>query len=900
MNLTKFTDIKGAIEALKDAVAIEKIILEDVGTPPKSTGNNIFIWCPFHGEKNKPSFSISPSRKIFKCFGGCGQSGDVITWMEKFHGVSTGEAVTTLAKRVNFDLSKWQRPATEEEKKLELYQRVMNTVAEYCHTLFINNEQLKSWYLTDTGFAEDDLDLYNIGYCPSVDIVAAQVSRMYPELTQDDIRKLEIHRGDIWNNALIYPVCDESGDVCRIYSKQLNPSQDSKGKYISTTDKHPLFKQGLLYGLHLSRQRFRDDGFKARVVEGFKGAIASGAMALCGTTFTKEQVATLKRYNITEVTVCFDGDQPGYQASLRLVENMQDYQGLLIKLAQLPLDSQPDHVVKQQGRMAMEQIFERAMMPLEFVITTKFSSGVLSLQEQYALLAEVRPYLKKMSVLEAEINVRYIAGMMKVQPETLFDWVREIRIADTNMFNLEAEKSLLYHAVFMPTNWAAIKQRGFGPTHFALTIHRRLFESIEASYEEHHVRISAATIKDKVMVKFGGQAEVLALLQEIMTMEPKYKFQPSIDIVQDLWKRRVVGEQAKALGSTVLDLSQDTTQVLASHRRSMVSIVDTRHDSANTPQQIADKARRELSDRIARRGQVIGYDFSQILDVDGKVVGGMPMLNLIMSGLQNQHLVVLSAHKGVGKSLAGMNIAIPLSITQQIPGLWIAQEMTEVEQTFRMASIISGVNNTKIQNGLLNHEEELRVNKALEMIYRGKLYFHVPDKGNIDEIYAIVEDYYYRYGIKYIVWDYIQMVVAGPNERGMSREEVIGNASKVMKKRIAVDLNIPALLIAQQNRSNYVKGEITQGENIGGSYQIAQDADDLFTIAKKDENEIAENKQLNKNRGNRTLYIDKRRGGPSDLIIHAELDTDTDVSLRYLEKMEIEEQLLISKGVGRA
>jgi replicative DNA helicase len=207
--------------------------------------------------------------------------------------------------------------------------------------------------------------------------------------------------------------------------------------------------------------------------------------------------------------------------------------------------------------------------------------------------------------------------------------------------------------------------------------------------------------------------------------------------------------------------------------------------------------------------------------------------------------------------------------------------MPEEDCVMRFYSIRTGINNTRLQVGhFLNDEERKLYKKATIDFGKGQLYFYRPVSGTIDEIYAAIEEFKFKYGIKIVVYDYMQLVVAGKDQRGMSREEVVSHTSNVFTNMVAGNLGLASICIAQLNRENYKEGEVRKAENIGSSYKIAQDATDMITVAQKSDKQIQEE---GRGRGNRIAFITKRRSGPSDISLAYDLEEYDTFSLRFRE-----------------
>lgn len=881
----RFIDIKAITSFVKDHVDIYKVITEDTGThssSPEGAGNR-FIFCPFHGEKNKPSFNINTRTHTYLCFG-CREGGDVIQWLQMWDGLSYTEAIEHLAERFGLDLTPYVRASTPDEQIHDRYQHIFNTVAEWCHTQLINHPSLYVWYKDDTGFTDEQVATYKVGYCASTDQLVSFLYQKVPGISQDEIRKLELDNNLLWHDALIYPVHDTSGAVARFYTKLNHPPPDVavSFKYRGTRQDHPLFRRDLVYGLFQLRRDLRKNAFKVVLVEGQKAAIAAGAVAAQGTGISDDQLQVLKQFGIRQIIACFDGDQAGFIASEKVVEGSHRFRGMLLKIAQMPMDTQCDTLVKMRGRAALDAVIANAVLPIEYIVHTRYdATGKLTLEAKYQLLSDVAPIVARMNDAEIDITCVYLAERLETDKEAIRSYIRDIKTASSKLSNIKAEECLLHYILLDASYWARLRSANVTVEYLTLIDHQKILQAIIQAYKDHESGVTGRLIIDKIGLMFIKDIDRLSKkIESLISQDPEYSFEVSVSTIQTLWQRRITISQADDLKARMMDLQQTPQEAVYAFRKSAISISDVRGKQAHTPKDVMERVDAIIHERMALDTKIIGFDFGTSL----------PILNAVMSGIQKGHQVLISANSSVGKSILALNIIRPIVLHQHVPWLWIPSEMDEIELNMRMISLESGLNNTFIQQGRFRTNDEYdRYKQARETYALGSLYIHKPQTGTIDEVIAICEEYYFKYGIQGVVWDYVQLVMASRDQRGMSREEVIGQASKHMTNRVAAPdtgLGIASICISQLNRSNYKKGEVREGENVGGSYQLQQDAADSIIISEKS------NEQLEKDgiqRGNRFISVDKRRGGASDILIHAYLDNKDSTTLRFEERVSPQE-----------
>ena len=898
------TDLRGACQELRKHIDIIKVISDDIGQPAKASGLDHWWFCPFHWEHNKPSFGVHIQLQVYKCFG-CHKGGDVISWTQEYHSYGLEEAIQSLASKYTVDISKFIRQPTQEEIRRNRYVNICNMVAEWCHTNLLNNEQLLSTYLNDTGFDKEQILDYGVGYCPAPDTLIKILYAKFNDITQDDIQKLELANNFLWGNTFVYPIKDQFGNALRFYAKLVNYSANgSGGKYMGTGTAHPLFTNKLLFGFNVVRKDVRNNDYSIRIVEGFKGAIAARGAAVMGTNLHQEQIDLLREHCVKEIKLGFDGDEAGQAATVRFIEGSANVSDISIKVARLPAGLQPDTIAKQYGEDALTSIFSLSVLPVQYLIDTyRDKTGAITVNEKFSIIRDIKEYLSNVSDIHLDIVSKYLSDVLSITVDSIKTYIYDIKATKTGLVNRDAELSVLHNVILDPKTWSTIKQVLTDKGAFTVSNNQYIYTAIDIAHKKSRETgnantITAQVVKDNVSIINPQIKEVDKIIDEIVTTSPKYDAVDAANKINDLFKRRQAIDQSRMLVAMMQDVGRNTKDILSKYRLQLVSTIETNGDRPSTPIQLADSVLKIVQERMSSDKKIIGFDFSRITDVEGKTNDCLGGLNLVLSGLQTKHNIIISANSGVGKSLLALQMAISVSLCEnpadQIPTLLVPLEMTEDEIMMRAISQLSGLNNTKVQLGAFNNDEWLRFNKALDRIAHGKLFVKKPQSGTPEEIFSIIDEFKFRYGIKVCVLDYIQLILAGPDDRGKSREELIGGASKMLKNKIADKLDIAQIIVAQQNRKDFKAGGASSIEQIGGSYQIAQDADDMLILIQKTPDQMKEET----NGGNRKCIVDKRRGGQSDINLDMNVDDQTGgSSLRWTEKIKPEVMMGLARGV---
>jgi len=871
--MKKLANATAAKEYLRERVDILQLIKEDVGDKEwKQEGGDTWVTTSPFREETHPSFKVSLRTKKFKDWGGEQHSGDVFTWIMLNQCCRFEEAVIQVADRSKIDITQFLRDPTPEEVQQNRYKQINTIAAEFMQQMLRENAAVRDNYLSRSGFIWDQIVPYQVGYSPNKDTVISYVSSKI-RLTEDDVYKLEFNRDDVFTDALIYPIHNHSGEIIYFRSKKLNPPDSP---YIGCRATHPLFDLSVLYGFHEAKKDIRKNSGRMVIVEGQRDAIALRAAAVMGSELLEKQILELNKYKITKLVVCYDGDETGWKKTLKMINSPQDFGSMLVLVARPEPDKDPHDIWKEGGDEAVYRMLSKAVLPIEHYITTTFGDpGTLSLTEKYSLLSTLKDYLNHISGVRLDTVAAYLAKMLESTQASVLDYVSEIKASYSQLFNLEAERTLIHYVVSNSVSYNASVSASIRKEAFTLSGYQKLFEACDFAYKKFADKYTTQAVLDEAMAYFAAP-DLPAILQTVMAGEYKYTESAAVDIVLDMWRRRRASEQARRLISSSRDLSTSFVEIVNEHRKTLVDAVSSSRPQARTPRELADEVWATLKDRQQAGGNlIIGYDFY-----------ALPSINLILGGIQTGHYTIIAGDTGSGKSAFGMNVVKCIAVDAGIPTLWIGQEMQSVENTQRLLSIMTGIHNSRIQSGGITGTQAKLVADAKEKIANSGYYFAKPRDGSIDEILAIIDEYRFKYGIKVVFWDYIQLVAQSSYQNRSSREQVIGNASKIIKNRVTEDMGLAAIVVAQQNRDLNNNAKTTQ--RIAGSYQISQDCDNFIEIMTKTKKQLIEDGAHN---GNRYIKVGKRRGGISDFMVHAFLDTDErSASLRLLEMTKPSDQ----------
>ena len=347
-------------------------IVEVIGSylPLKRAGANFRALCPFHHEKT-PSFNVNPNLQIFHCFG-CNKGGDVFTFVREYEHLDFPEAVRRLAERAKIPIEyELGAPDPEARHVKEKLLQVHEQITQRWQNVLANEAagQAARDYLAKRGVAAEAVTLFRLGAAPEAwdDTVNWARSKGHDLALIEQagliLRKDGTDRYyDRFRGRLMFPICDEQGRVVG-FSGRVLASDAKTAKYVNSPETPIFTKSKVFFGLDKSKRAILDAGY-AIVCEGQLDLIAcfmagvQNIVAPQGTAFTAEHARILRRF-VEEVVLCFDSDEAGQNASVRVLDHLLA-SGLAIRVAVVPRPHDPDSFIKANGGAAFQQLIERA------------------------------------------------------------------------------------------------------------------------------------------------------------------------------------------------------------------------------------------------------------------------------------------------------------------------------------------------------------------------------------------------------------------------------------------------------------------------------------------------------------------------------------------------------------
>jgi DNA primase len=417
----------------------------------RKAGANYVACCPFHGEKT-PSFTVSPSKQFYHCFG-CGAHGTAIGFLMEYSGLNFPEAVTELAARAGMQVPE-ERAAPMLARSAGLHEILLEATRYYREQLKRSDKAVA--YLKSRGVSGEIAASFGMGYAPAG---WQNLAAVFPDYQSKALVEAGLviqgddgKRYDRFRDRVMFPILNQRGQVIGFGGRVLDQGEP---KYLNSPET-PVFEKGReLYGLYQARPVVREGG-TVLVVEGYMDVVALAqhevryAVATLGTATTPNQVQLLFRHG-EKVVFCFDGDAAGRRAAWRALENClaQLADGKQAAFLFLPEGEDPDTYVRKAGREGFERLLKGAQ-PLSTFFVSELAGRVdlTSPEGRARLLQEARPLVTRVVAPAIGLLVRKrlaeLAGVSLQELNSLFHIKETLGAASRPPRRVEAPDHSLY------------------------------------------------------------------------------------------------------------------------------------------------------------------------------------------------------------------------------------------------------------------------------------------------------------------------------------------------------------------------------------------------------------------------------------------------------------------------
>ena len=413
----------------------------------KKAGANFVACCPFHQEKS-PSFSVSPSKQFYHCFG-CGAHGSAITFLIEFEGLTFVEAVHQIASSLGLTVPNKHIADPKKIKEnfgLEEAMKIANQF--YQKALRASPKAIE--YLKTRGLTGKVAKEFSIGFAPDGWQNLESAFKQYDDPSLEKAGLIQKNdKGkyyDRFRNRIMFPIINEKGQVIAFGGRVINP--EDTPKYYNSPET-PLFQKSYeLYGLIHARKPIREKGYVV-VVEGYMDVVAlaqhdfKNVVATLGTATTIYHIKKLMRYT-QDIVFCFDGDNAGQTAAWRAMMNALSAvtDNVRLKFLFLPDNHDPDSYIREYSKDAFDQLAEDALPLSEYIVRHLTLTNDLSSQDKKVrLLNDVEPILNEMTAPKLHLFLRKkIAQLVGLDMQEITNILKDTKVAQPFSKRIKLEK----------------------------------------------------------------------------------------------------------------------------------------------------------------------------------------------------------------------------------------------------------------------------------------------------------------------------------------------------------------------------------------------------------------------------------------------------------------------------
>jgi DNA primase len=413
-------------ERVKQQADIVRVVGEYVRL--KKTGKDFSGLCPFHQEKT-PSFTVSPIKQIFYCFG-CGKGGDIFNFVMEMERCEFPDALRVVAEKCGISIPK-PKPSSPAERTQSSVRATLVEMHREAQTLFEKQLQgtaegkLARAYLEDRGLDKATIERFGIGYAPSGgDVLLHHMKGTYAEKLLAESGLVSRGEGgrlfDRFRRRITFPIASESGKIVAFGCRALG---DDQPKYLNSPETPIYSKSNVLYHLDRAKEALRRSDF-AVLVEGYMDAIAvaragiSNVVASCGTSLAEPQIKLLGRFT-KRVIVNYDPDNAGQAATERSIAILleQDFE---VRVLALPGKADPDKFIREQGADAYMKLLKESPPYVDYLIARARQMDMTTAEGKLRAVNFLLPYVQKIPnrILRSEWATR-IAQQLRLDEPVL-------------------------------------------------------------------------------------------------------------------------------------------------------------------------------------------------------------------------------------------------------------------------------------------------------------------------------------------------------------------------------------------------------------------------------------------------------------------------------------------------
>lgn len=428
-------ELEKAVEEIQSKLDIAEVVAGYI--PLKRSGRNFKANCPFHHEKT-PSFTVSPTKQIFHCFG-CGEGGDMITFVMKYERLEFMEALKVLSQKAGVQLPQFRGGASQRKASFAgALHRVNDMAADYYSALLVGSSRAREArrYLAGRSINAATASRFKLGYAPEEWEGLIKFTKQ-KGLSTSTLEKAGLiipgREGsfyDRFRNRIIFPIFDIRSKIIAFGGRVID---DSQPKYMNSPETDIYVKGRHLYGFNFALEEIKNKDYVI-IVEGYLDLIipyqhgVGNIVATLGTALTVEQIRLIKRFTNNAVII-FDADEAGEAASLRGLDLLIS-EGLFVKIAKLPDGLDPDTYVRTNSAESFLKLVEGADNLFDYklkLLLNRFDPNVV--EEKAKMTSEMLPTIKRVdnAVLRSDY-IKKLSESLFINEEALLEELSKVKL----------------------------------------------------------------------------------------------------------------------------------------------------------------------------------------------------------------------------------------------------------------------------------------------------------------------------------------------------------------------------------------------------------------------------------------------------------------------------------------
>lgn len=552
------------IQQIKENSDIVDVIGEYVTF--KKNGENYLGLCPFHSEKT-PSFVVSRKKQIFKCFG-CGESGNVISFLMKYRNLNFVESLELLGRNLGIDIKN-----TNEKDDLQKYYEILVNSARYFYVNLKNNIQIKK-YLINRGLSEKIIAQFGLGYAPSTfhSLYDFLIKKGYKV---DDLMKIGLISSknqryyDKFINRVMFPIFNYSGKVIGFGGRVID---DRMPKYLNSNESVVFKKRSNLYALNFLLKHGTSFDYII-VVEGYMDCISlhnngiTNTVASLGTAFTVEQAKLLSKYT-SKIYLCFDMDSAGQKAVLRsfdIFKNFINENILEVYVIEFKNAKDPDEFLNKYGKNKFIDVITGSKTLIQFMF--EYYKKTIDITNNYGkkkYLNIAKDIINELNLVDKEYYIKLLSNNLNIREDLVINYV------DENLKNKDFEKNFEIEDRFIEKKYVTAERQllnlmlkkeyltyilnnNFDESLFSIDTHKKIFKTI---VNIHNEKKDVLPFLEKTLNTYE-EIKVLTYFKENTTIYDNNNIEYQIDDYIDVLRKKLIGNFKEKITHIIKEYKSD-------------------------------------------------------------------------------------------------------------------------------------------------------------------------------------------------------------------------------------------------------------------------------------------------------------------------------------------------------